>query len=316
MAQLLIILPSSLGDIVHGLQVATSLKRQKPELRISWIVREIFAPFVRASDAVDETYVFRRDGGIIGFLELMQQVREREFDWAFDMQGLLRTGLMTFRARAQRKVGRTDAREGATHFYGERVALPAGGRKSHPVDKLLQFAPVVGAKPELQGELTFREIQGSYYSNHLLGKSPLRPIVMFPDSRRTDKRWTGFKQLTDLLLRDDRRRRIIWAGANYVPDKDAFPPEQFVNITGNTSVVALPSLVHGAAWVISNESGAMHLAAAMGVPVLGILGASDPQTFGPYPPRSGTNHVIQAPVGDLKLLSAKEVFARFRKMAG
>ena len=316
MAQLLIILPSSLGDIVHGLQVATSLKAQRPDLQVSWIVREIFSPLVRACHAVDHVYVFRRDGGLSGFLELMRHVREREFDWAFDMQGLLRTGLMTLRTRSGRKVGRTDAREGAGFFYDEKVALPAAGRNSHGVDKLLQFAPVVGAKPELAGPLTFREVPGGLYSSHWAGPKASRLIVIFPDSRRSDKRWTGFKQLTELILRENRAHRVVWAGNNYVPDKDAFHPDQFLNLTGNTSVVALPSLIQSASWVIANESGPMHLAAAMGIPVLGIFGPTDPQTSGPYPPRSGSNHVIQAPVGDLKLLSAKEVFARFRRIGG
>jgi heptosyltransferase I len=62
MTELLIIKPSSLGDIVQGLQVATSLKAQRQDLRISWIVREMFAPIVRACEAVDHVYVFERGG--------------------------------------------------------------------------------------------------------------------------------------------------------------------------------------------------------------------------------------------------------------
>ena len=71
MTELLIIKPSSLGDIVHALQVATSLKAQREGLRISWIVREIFAPIVRACEAVDQVYVFERNAGTKGFLRLM-----------------------------------------------------------------------------------------------------------------------------------------------------------------------------------------------------------------------------------------------------
>ena len=75
MTELLIIKPSSLGDIVQALRVATSLKAQRPGLRISWIVREIFAPIVRACEAVDHVYVFDRDGGAKSFLKLMREVR-------------------------------------------------------------------------------------------------------------------------------------------------------------------------------------------------------------------------------------------------
>src|SRR5882672_2872832 len=155
MTELLIIKPSSLGDIVHGLQVATSLKAQVNHLRISWVVREIFAPIVRACEAVDQVYVFERNGGAKGFLKLMREIRRTKFDYVFDMQGLLRTGLITSRTLAKHKVGRTDAREMSGVFYDEKVPFPPGGRRSHAIEILLQFCPVLKAKPELHGRLKF-----------------------------------------------------------------------------------------------------------------------------------------------------------------
>jgi len=179
MTELLVIKPSSLGDIVHGLQVATSLKAQRGDLRISWVVREMFAPIVRACEAVDHVYVFERNGGAKGFLRLMRQVRATKFDYVFDMQGLLRTGLMTKRARAKHKVGRSDAREWAGIFYDEKVPLPPDGRRSHALDILLQFCPVLGAKPELRGTLKFREAD-SLNLRFADGRGGTKPFIMFP----------------------------------------------------------------------------------------------------------------------------------------
>lgn len=313
MLELLIIKPSSLGDIVHGLQVATSLKAQREKLRISWVVREIFAPIVRACEAVDQVYVFERSGGAKAFLKLMREIRRKKFDYVFDLQGLLRTGLMTSRTRAKHKVGRTDAREMSGIFYHQKVPLPPDGRRSHALDILLQFCPVLGAKPELRGTLRFREVE-NLNLKFADGRGGAKPLLLFPDSRRVEKRWGGFKQLTELLLREDRSRKVVWAGSNYVPDRDAFSAAQFLNLTGNTSLVSLPALIQRADWVISNDSGPMHLAAALGVRVLGIFGPTDPRLFGPYPLNGPTNHVVQAPIGDLKLLSVKEVFARFQRI--
>jgi ADP-heptose:LPS heptosyltransferase len=312
MTELLIIKPSSLGDIVHGLQVATSLKAQVEDLRISWIVRDIYAPLVRACAAVDQAYVFERAGGTKGFLRLMREVRKTKFDYVFDFQGLLRTGLMTSRARAEKAVGRSDSREMSSIFYDEKVPLPAEGRKSHPIDILLQFCPVLGAEPELRGTLKFREVD-QLDLKFADGRGGSRPIVMFPDSRRDDKRWGGYKQLTDLILKQDRTRKVIWAGANPIPDRKLFQPAQFLNLTGNTSLVSLPALLKRADWVISNDSGPMHLAAALGVRTVGIFGPTDPRTCGPYPLSAPTNVVVQAAVGDMKLLTAREVFNRFQK---
>ena len=312
MTEILIIKPSSLGDIVHGLQGATSLKAQVSHLRISWVVREIFAPIVRACEAVDRVYVFERNAGAKGFLKLTNELRKTEFDYVFDMQGLLRTGLMTSRVKATTKVGRSDAREWSGVFYHQRVPLPPAGAGSHALDILLQFCPVLGAQPELQGALKFREVDKLNLS-FADSKSGGKPIVMFVDSRRAEKCWGGFKQLTELILRADKQRKVVWAGSGYVHDRGGFPPAQFLNLTGNTSLVSLPALVKRADWVIANDSGPMHLAAALGVRVLGIFGPTDPRLFGPYPLNAPGNVVVQAPVGDLKLLAVKDVFARFQK---
>ncbi len=313
MPEVLIIQPSSLGDIVHALQAVTSIKHQRPELRFSWIVRDIFAPLVRSSTVVDRVYGFSRYGGVLAFWKLMREVRQTPFDFVFDFQGLLRSGLMTQRARGRVKVGRSDARECSRFFYDQKVPLPPSGNKSHLLEKLLRFAPVLNAAPELIGTPGFREVSALQLS-HLEGPGGTRPIVMFPNSRRNDKAWPGFKALTDALLREDRQRKVVWAGSHYVPDKDAFRPEQFINLTGNTSVVSLPALIARASLVISNESGPMHLAAALQVPLLAIFGPADPQVFGPYPLRAPTHHIVQAPLGDVRLLTVKEVLGRFRKI--
>lgn len=312
MTELLIIKPSSLGDIVQALQVATSLKAQVERLRISWVVREIFAPIVRACEAVDQVFVFERSGGAKGFLRLTKELRKTKFDYVFDMQGLLRTGLMTSRTLAKHKVGRSDSREMSGIFYNQKIPLPPDGKRSHAVDILLQFCPVLGAKPELHGALRFREVD-SLNLRFAHGRGGQKPILMFPDSRRAEKCWNGFKQLTELVLREDRSRKVIWAGSNYVHDRSAFPAAQFFNLTGNTSLVSLPALIKRAEWVIANDSGPMHLAAALGVHVLGIFGPTDPRLFGPYPLNAPGNVVVQAPVGDLKLLSAKDVYTRFQR---
>ncbi|HEY5228613.1 MAG TPA: glycosyltransferase family 9 protein [Opitutaceae bacterium] len=315
MTELLVIKPSSLGDIVQALRVATSLKAQVPGLRISWIVRDVFAPIVRSCEAVDKVHVFERKGGAKGFLKLMKQVRATKFDFVFDMQGLLRTGIMTSRTRAKRKVGRADAREWAGMFYDIRVPLPPEGRRSHATDILLQFCPVLGALPELRGTLKFREVD-SLNLKFADGRGGAKPYVIFPDSRRSDKKWGGFKQLTEMILREDKARKVVWAGNNFLPDRGAFPEAQFMNLTGNTSLMSLPALVKKAEWVICNDSGPMHLAAALGVKVFAIFGPTDPRLYGPYPLGGPMNNVIQAPVGDLKLLSVKDVYSRFQKIRG
>ncbi len=313
MPQLLIIQPSPLRDIVHGLQLAASLKTQRPELRIAWIVRDIFAPLVRICEVIDDVHVFHRSEGVRGFFQLMKEVRRTRYDYVFDLQGLLRTALMTWQARGARKYGRSDAREGAPLFYRRKVPLPPEGLQSHALEIQLQFCRALDAEPELRGELRFREAADLNLS-FIEGRRGQKPILIFPDSRRAERAWNGFRQLTDLLLRDGTGRKVIWAGNNPVAYRERAPEGQFLNLTGNTSLVSLAALIRRAEWVICNDSGPLHLAAALKVKTLGLFGPTDPRRFGPYPLNSPTNHVMQAPVGDLRLLTARDVYARFARL--
>ena len=310
MRELLIIQPSSLADIVHGLQVTTALKAQQPDWRVSWIVRDVFAPLVRSSSVVDQIYVFRRLGGVGGFFRLMREVRARQFDVVMDFQGLLRSGLMVKWTHAKRKLGRADAREGAKFFYSEKISAPGAG-PHHPIETLLQFLAALDAKPELDGPLRFRDY-GQLNLSFMQKRNGLRPVLMFPESRREDKRWPGFAQLSSLLVREA-GRKVVWAGTNYLPCKEAFPDGAFVNLTGNTSLNSLAALVLHADWVISNDTGPLQLAAALGVKTLGVFGPTDPRLTGPYPLTSPTNFYVQAPVGDLRLLAARDVYARLKR---
>lgn len=312
MPEMLIIMTSPLRDIVHGLQVAASIKAQKPEWRISWIVRDIFAPLVRSSSAVDQVYVFQRYEGARGFFRTMREVRQREFDLVCDFQGLLRTGLMTKWARGRRKVGRPDAREGSGLFYQEKIGQPEGGRHAHLLEHMLQFCTIAGAEPRLTGPLRFRDIE-RLSLGFMDPRKGLRPILVFPDSGQNDKKWTGFGQLTAQLIRES-GRKVVWAGSHYLPCRESFPEGSFINLTGNTSLTSLPALLSKADWVISNDSGPMHLSAAMGLKTVGLFGPTDPRRHGPYPLKSPTNYTIQAPVGEMALLSAKEVFYLFSRI--
>ena len=142
--RVLIVKTSALGDIMHGLQVAQTLKANDPAIEISWVARQRFVPLVQASSAVDRTFTFFRSGGVSGFVKLCRELRQERFDAILDMQGLARSGLMTFFSRADRKIGRTDAREGATLFYKQLVPLPRSPDQRHPVDILLEFCRVFG----------------------------------------------------------------------------------------------------------------------------------------------------------------------------
>lgn len=120
---LLVIKPSSLGDIVHGLQVIQSVAGRLPECRITWVVRDRFSGLVEAAPFVHEVIHFHRKNGFRGVIDVMKTLRARRFDVVWDMQGLLRSGLMAGAARSPEKRGRNDSREGAGLFSKKSLCL-------------------------------------------------------------------------------------------------------------------------------------------------------------------------------------------------
>jgi heptosyltransferase I len=313
--KLLIIKPSSLGDIIHGLQVAHTIRAQLPEVQIDWVARDIFAPLVEACPVVDRVLCFRRKEGIGAFVRLLREIRLTRYDWVLDFQGLARSGLMTLASRSPRKLGRSDAREGARLAYHETAPLPEGDRPRHAVEILLQFCPLLGLRPELAGPIPLRidrkELESLLEPHYLQGQS----VVLFPGSRRPEKEWKGFAELTRLLLKRMAHVRVIWSGSEPVASA-GIEGSRFVNLTGRTSLQAVISLVAEAGVVVANDSGPMHLAAALGRPTLAVFGPTDPERYGPFPLQDPAHIVVQAPNGNLEALSAEDVYAALSRLLG
>lgn len=311
MPNILVIKPSSLGDIVHGLLVAQSIREQLAGARIHWIARDLFAPLVRQCTTVDVVHEFRRHDGLVGFVALMREVRRHTFDHILDFQGLLRTGLMARCARGADRIGRTDSREMAGLFYARRAPLPLRGVESHAVDILARFNGLLGIEERPAASLVFRP--SAAFNPSLETYAAFRnALVLFPATRRAGKRWEGFPELTTLVLQHEPGARVVWAGDEVIEGRAGWSASRFLNLTGRTSLDALPDVVRPAALVVGNDSGPMHLAAAMGRPVVALFGPTDPVRYGPYPPAAPSNRVIRAPLADLRKLTAREVFDTLR----
>lgn len=335
---ILIIKPSSLGDIVHGLLVAQMIRAGFPEARIDWVCRDVFAPLVAACPVVDNVLLFQRHGGPTGFLRLLRTVRGRRYSHVLDMQGLARSGLIALAARADVVVGRGDSREGAGIAYHRRVPMPTAGRDAHAVDILAGFLPLFGLPDTVTVGLPFRPTERPAASQDAPRQAdpsgrlePVQPgqipdvapdgapgvipgpILLFPESSRPEKNWPDYAKLTRLVLDALPDTSAVWAGARAIPapsdlwEPAESSPSRFLNKTGQTALAELPALIAQARLVVGNDSGPLHLAAAMGVPTLALFGPTDPARFRPYPGDDQLNRVLRAPGGDMKALRPETV---------
>ncbi len=310
--KLLVIKPSSLGDIVHGLQVVASAKHQRPELEVSWVVRDWFAPIVRACPAVAKVIEFDRKGGGWHFLKVIREIRQERYDLVWDMQGLLRSGIMTFAARAEKKWGRCDGREGATLFY-ESIEPPLGGFPNHAVQILSTFQRTLGLADPLVGRVPL-SFPGAYaWVRFFQEARSEQTFILFLDSRGPKKEWKGFEALTGLLFDRIPEARVCWCGGAAVAPKIEVPAERFLNLTACPFIEML-ALCNQPAIYVTNDSGPMHIAAAVGRKVMGIFGPTPPARFGPYPLEDPTHHWVEGPDGDLARLDPETVYAALMEL--
>ena len=312
MTRLLVIKPSSLGDIVHGLQLLQGVKRQRPELHVTWVVRDRFAGLVHAAPFVDEVIHFRRRDGWRGMVHVLREIRARRFDLVWDLQGLLRSGLMTAAARAPRKIGRSDAREGSGLFYHERVAPAVAGAETHAIEVLLPFAETVGVVPKIDFPLALRDDATFGWRGFFRGDERAT-FVIFTDSRGAGKEWPRFDELTERIFAQIPNARVAWCAGKPAEPRAAVPAERFLNLTG-CPLDQMIALVRQRAVFIGNDSGPMHLSAASGNRVLAIFGPTSPRRFGPYPADSSRNRAVVAPGGELARLEPAAVLAALEEL--
>src|SRR5262245_31335375 len=148
-----LIKPSALGDIVQALPVLSALRGRFPQSHIAWVVNRSYADLLAGHPHLDELLIFDRGAAGSGWIGACSSMRRlcdelvaQRFDLACDLQGLLRSGLMTGATHAARRVGLGDCREGARLFCTDIVRVPADRQSA--VDRYWLVAEALGAGSE------------------------------------------------------------------------------------------------------------------------------------------------------------------------
>ena len=275
---ILIIKPSSLGDIAHTLPVLALLRRHAPRARIDWLVNHAWAPVLEGHPLLDGLIEFPRNlfRGLPGMLRLAGWARglgNHRPELALDVQGLFRSAILGRGCRPGLFVGYSDAREGAGCFYD--AAVDANQKRSpHAVDRYLTFFTHLGL--ELPETVDFPLPEGDRPEG--ADELPGRFVLLHPFSRGKGKS-LDFGQV-EALCRNWRETPVILAGKAETPELRL--PENCVNLLNRTTLSELIWLLRRASWVVSVDSGPMHLAAAVTPNLLSIHTWSDPLKVGPY----------------------------------
>ena len=262
-----------MGDVIHALPVASSIHNAWPETKITWIVDPRWEPILRGNPAIDRVHLFPREDfrGVAGFCRSIpwyRGLRMLEPAMALDLQCLLRSGVMASCCGAKTVFGLDDAREWAGFFYTNKIRVR---RDEHAVRRYLRAIPALGINPSTPWEWNLPA------GEPCRAFSPTEPyIVLHPFSRGAGKSMDA-AAIRTFVKAFRNKCQVLLAGAG--SSREDFG---VVDLLGKTNLLELIGLLRGAKFVVSVDSGPMHLAAALDVPLLSIHTWSDPRLVGPY----------------------------------
>lgn len=290
--RMLIIKPSALGDVATTLPLLCDLRRLFPHSRIDWLIDPALADLVRGHDALNELIYFDRRK-IAGWLThgtsrsnlraLMRTVKDNQYDMVFDAQGLLRSALLARVSGAAVRVGFADAREGARFLYTHHSRISR--QRELAVVRMRSLATVIGSQSQC---VEFRmPVQAAALAKIKTIVPADRPVAaVIPGARWDAKRWSeqGYSRIVRHLA--DFGMRVLVLGAPGEKDLCRQVVEQSdveaINLAGNTNLAELIAAISLCRIVIGNDSGPLHVAAALGRLLVGLYGPTDPASVGPY----------------------------------
>ena len=291
--RILVIKPSSIGDVLHTFPPVALIRSAIPDAEINWVINDTLSDVVGLCPDVKSIIPFPRKelSNPRKVMAFVKSLRSEDYDVAIDYQGLFRSGMMTMLCKAKRKVGFSHAREGAPVFYGKRCVIH--DLHTHAVDKNIQltrFALDIPESTPIPPPRIKLSAQGISEIDDIVPNMPDSPVlaVCF-SSRWHSKNWSldFIAKCIDEASRHIAGLRVVLIGSK----EDTATGDQLVglcnvqkpvNMAGRTSFSGLAALLSRASSMLTVDSGPMHLAAAIGVPCVALFGATDDVLTGPY----------------------------------
>ena len=288
---------SAIGDVIMSLPFLVALRRARPEAHLTWLVEEAAAPIVIDHPGLDRVIVFRRKtwirnirpgkwrraaGELRGF---MKELRGREYETVVDLQGLFKSGIMTWLSGGRHRLGFDRTREGAHFFLNERLAPYDPDR--HAVLRYLDVARHLGADAAETPDPALLRFPGEKVLVEGWLADVGRPLVVLnPGAGWRSKLWPvdSWRETCRLLAGDC--GIVLTGGAEdrEVNQGLADSLSRVTDLTGRTDLRALAEVFRLADVVVSPDTGPMHLAAAVGTPVVALFGPTAPWRTGPFGP--------------------------------
>jgi heptosyltransferase-1 len=287
-----LIKPSALGDIAHSLPVLSALRKRFPDTHISWVVNRGYAPILEGHPDLNAIIPFDRGAlrkgwitGSVAFSRFLRQLHSQQFDMVIDLQGLLRTGLMTLATGADVRIGLTSAREGAPLCYTHRVDDCIG--VTHAIDRYWRVIEALGGAPPVKAFKVPVQAEAREWAGEYMRSYPRPWLAVGVGSRWLTKRWPP--EYFAALVRQAQERfggTAIFVGtaeeANLAEHAVSLTPGSTLQLAGKTTLPQLVALLSEVDAMIANDTGPLHLAVALGRPVVAPYTCTLIDKTGPY----------------------------------
>jgi lipopolysaccharide heptosyltransferase II len=289
--KILILKPSSLGDVIQALPVLRMIRRQMPSSLVYWWIDSNLAPLLEGDPDLEGLVLFHRRGSAaprywITLGRTILWMRAQRFDYVLDLQSLARSGSIAWLANGARLIGMDEPREGARGFYDQVVVRSSF--LTHAVDWYLGVLPLMGLNVDWNIQwLPPRPAQ----ARALEEKWPAagnRWIALQPGARWSNKRWPieHFSAFVKMLSEKDSRIRFAILGSEadrpIAAAITAAGAGRCLDLSGKTTLPEMIEWVRRSELLVSNDTGPMHVVAALGKPVVAIFGPTEPRRTGPY----------------------------------
>jgi len=277
--------------VVQALPVLRLLKLHFPSSEIYWWIDTSLCSLLEDDSDLTAVIPFerRRWSSPLHWDELFGSVRSMRalrFDWVIDLQSLARSGLFAWLADGELTIGLDDAREGARGFYDLLIRRPSF--HTHAVDWYLEALRLLSVPVHWNFTWLPERKEVAARLKEVRSGEADRWLVLQPGARWANKRWPVefFAELVLRLASDDRGMRFVILGS-----KEDMPlgesvtraaPTRCLNLTGRTSLVEMIEWIRMSDLMVTNDTGPMHVAAALGKPVVALFGPTEPRRTGPY----------------------------------
>jgi len=276
---------------VQALPVLRLIRRQHPESEIHWWIDSDIAALLEDDPDVAGVILFERRRWAtprhwVGIWRAIQWVRQQAFDWVIDLQSLARSGAFAWLANGKLMIGLDDPREGARGYYD--IIVPRPSDQTHAVDWYLRVLPALGVPVHWDFVWLPERPSVAAAVRQKWQPEAAQWIVIHPGGRWPNKRWPAehYAELVRRLAADCPELHFVILGDSQERELGAtisrIQLARCLDLTGQTSLPEMIEWIRLSSLVVTNDTGPMHVAAALGKPVVAIFGPTAPRRTGPY----------------------------------